>query len=91
MEKGKVRQRSLKSRPGALKRKERIVKGEMDRFGESMARLVGGGGAEGGLGRGREAGGEKQANPTGNRWAALRGYISSTMEQDPAFAKKGKD
>lgn len=34
---------------------------------------------------------EKKAVPpaTANRWAALRGYISSTMEQNPAFA--GKD
>ena len=26
--------------------------------------------------------------PTANRWAALRGFISSTMEQNPAFAEK---
>ncbi|KAG6039874.1 hypothetical protein E4U41_001951 [Claviceps citrina] len=25
---------------------------------------------------------------TANRWAALRGYISSTMEQNPAFARR---
>ncbi|KAL2107306.1 hypothetical protein VUR80DRAFT_5419 [Thermomyces stellatus] len=94
-EKGKVKQRSLRSRPGALKRKERIVRGEMERFGESMARLVSGGGAEGGLGGGRKEekgeGKERTANSTGNRWAALRGYISATMEQDPAFAKKEKE
>lgn len=88
-EEGKVKQKSLRSRPGALKRKERVVKGEMERFGESMARLVGGGGAAGGLGGGKEGEG-KEANPTGNRWAALRGYISSTMEQNPAFSKDGK-
>lgn len=87
-EEGKVRQKSLRSRPGALKRKERVVKGEMERFGESMARLVEGGGAKGGLGGGE--GEKKEANPTGNRWAALRGYISSTMEQNPAFSKDGK-
>lgn len=89
-EQGKVRQRSLRSRPGALRRKERVVKGEMERFGESMARLVGGGGASGGLGGGDGQTEKKEANPTGNRWAALRGYISSTMEQNPAFSKDGK-
>ncbi|KAK0624784.1 ribosome biogenesis protein SLX9-domain-containing protein [Bombardia bombarda] len=36
---GKVRHRSLKSRPGALKRKEKVVKGEMARFGRSLAQL----------------------------------------------------
>lgn len=28
------------------------------------------------------------APQTANRWAALRGYISATMEQNPAFAGK---
>ncbi|SPN96621.1 uncharacterized protein DNG_00142 [Cephalotrichum gorgonifer] len=87
---GKVVQRSMSSRPGALKRKERVVKGEMERFGESMARLVGGGGAEGGLGGGEKGRDAAGANSTGNRWAALRGYISATMEQNPAFVKDEK-
>jgi hypothetical protein len=98
---GKVRHRSLKSRKGALKRKERVVKGEMERFGASMARLSGV----------QEEEEQQQGNTTttttttttaaadqgaaasssgsSNRWAALRGYISSTMEQNPAFANKG--
>ncbi|SPQ18513.1 2d13d840-8b54-4b93-9980-74f20222261a [Thermothielavioides terrestris] len=37
---GKVRHRSLKTRPGALKRKERLVKGEMERFGRNLAQLA---------------------------------------------------
>lgn len=28
------------------------------------------------------------APATANRWAALRGYISATMEQNPAFSGK---
>jgi len=96
---GKTRHKSLGSRPGALKRKEKVVRGEMERFGESMARLVGGVGQ--GQGRkptertaavgGREEGeGEKKqdATSTESRWAALRGYISMTMEQNPAFLGK---
>ncbi|CAI4216118.1 unnamed protein product [Parascedosporium putredinis] len=65
----------------------RIVKGEMERFGESMARLVAGGGAKTGLGDGEDTA-RKTANPAGNRWAALRGYISATVEQNPAFSEK---
>ncbi|CAM1511798.1 Fc.00g093110.m01.CDS01 [Cosmosporella sp. VM-42] len=104
--KGKIRHKSLKSKKGALKRKERVVKGEMERFGVSMARLTG-----------TPAGTKTVKNPAGvqedyddedemdaeedktvvkaapaqappataNRWAALRGYISATMEQNPAF------
>lgn len=93
---GKVRHKSLNSKKGALKRKEKVVKGEMERFGASMARLSGV--QEEQAGKGEETSGlenksgaaQVEAAPapaTTNRWAALRGYISSTMEQNPAFAK----
>ncbi|RYP13079.1 hypothetical protein DL767_010952 [Monosporascus sp. MG133] len=108
---GKVRHRSLRTRPGALKRKEKIVKGEVERFGVSLARLnTVGGAAEAqgmqveGPGEGAEMSGngavEAQTQPhmqaqtqqaqasTSNRWAALRGFISATMEQNPAFIGK---
>ncbi|KAH6650377.1 ribosome biogenesis protein SLX9-domain-containing protein [Chaetomium tenue] len=111
---GKVRHKSLKSRPGALKRKERLVKGEMERFGRSLAQLAnisaaaapvsgtaaGAGDAAAGSGSG-SAGQEKmdtegetqtavpvQPAATSGRWAALRGFISATMEQNPAFLNK---
>jgi hypothetical protein len=35
-----------------------------------------------------EASSAESSAPTANRWAALRGYISATMEQNPAFANK---
>jgi hypothetical protein len=98
---GKVRHKSLKSRPGALKRKEKLVKGEMERFGRSLAQLAniktaagaGAGAAqekmevEGGQKKGgeKEAQASAQSSATSGRWAALRGFISATMEQNPAF------
>ncbi|KAF4951008.1 hypothetical protein FSARC_13046 [Fusarium sarcochroum] len=101
---GKIRHKSLKSKKGALKRKERVVKGEMERFGVSMARLTAqketqkpagvpqdedeDDDGDEGMDNAAEAKPAAPA-PTANRWAALRGYISSTMEQNPAFA--GKD
>ncbi|CAH0050325.1 unnamed protein product [Clonostachys solani] len=89
---GKVQHKSLRTRKGALKRKERIVKGEMERFGASMARLAD-------LPADQVAQKQQQvdekmdeapvpAASTSNRWAALRGYISTTMEQNPAFLNK---
>ncbi|KAI4867834.1 ribosome biogenesis protein SLX9-domain-containing protein, partial [Hypoxylon rubiginosum] len=105
MREGKVRHKSLKSRPGALKKKERLVKGEVERFGVSLARLnavpeqqqqrrqqdktmdVDEDGAV-------EDQAEAQAPVPGptlsttNRWAALRGFISATMEKNPAFVGK---
>ena len=96
-EKGKVRHRSLKSKKGAMKKKERVVKGKMERFGASMARMSGmeegpAAAAAPAKAGAMETTATESANPevkgTANRWAALRGYISSTMEQNPAFANK---
>ncbi|KAI1415900.1 ribosome biogenesis protein SLX9-domain-containing protein [Hypoxylon sp. FL1857] len=110
MREGKVRHKSLKSRKGALKKKERIVKGEVERFGVSLARLSAvkeldmevddeqstQGGEEDVLAESQAtAEAETQPQPQGpaptstaNRWAALRGFISATMEQNPAFVAK---
>jgi hypothetical protein len=107
---GKIRHKSLKNRPGALKRKEKIVKGEMERFGRSLAQLSGipaGGGtsAPASVDAGAANAGDTEMaaaqesapatqpaqQPTStapNRWAALRGFISATMEQNPAFLAK---
>ncbi|KAG7292738.1 hypothetical protein NEMBOFW57_002778 [Staphylotrichum longicolle] len=102
---GKVRHKSLKTRPGALKRKERLVKGEMERFGRSLAQLANvsaAGAAATGARAATAVGQDKmetqagaqtqtqtqaavQPSGTSNRWAALRGFISATMEQNPAF------
>lgn len=103
-EDGKVRHRSLKSKKGALKRKEMIVRGEMERFGASMARLTETQPAQAQQGTKKTKAATKTvvqdansaaptpasapAPATSNRWAALRGYISATMEQNPAFAGK---
>jgi len=104
---GKTRHRSLRSRPGALKRKEKVVRGEMERFSRSLAQLAtlpGGDSAAGEKGKQVEASGEVDqvagtmetetaggaapTSSTSNRWAALRGFISATMEQNPAFVGK---
>ncbi|KZZ90485.1 hypothetical protein AAL_07171 [Moelleriella libera RCEF 2490] len=111
---GKVRHRSIKSKKGALRKKETIVRGEMERFGVNMAHLTGAreshptteetgtrsqktyGEDENTTAQETKTAAEKASAPaaaaaaagaaTSNRWAALRGYISATMEQNPAFA-----
>ncbi|KHN98949.1 uncharacterized protein MAM_03411 [Metarhizium album ARSEF 1941] len=104
---GKVKHKSLTSKKGALKRKERIVKGEMERFGASMAKLSAlqpTDDARTTTQRRVDEDGHKTATrsfahqgvseqtsratptATSDRWAALRGYISATMEQNPAFS-----
>ncbi|KAK7951401.1 uncharacterized protein PG986_007129 [Apiospora aurea] len=104
LKEGKVRLKSLRSRKGALKRKEKLVKSELERFQGNMAQLN----AMRASGQ-DDVATEKQATgqdapsaqevsqqsqaTTGcsnvpNRWAALRGFISSTMEQNPAFLEQ---
>lgn len=88
---GKIRHKSLKSRKGALKRKEKIVKGEVERFGVNMARLnavpQGAPAATGSIDV--ESGDSAPASATtSSRFAALRGFISATMEQNPQFLQK---
>lgn len=82
-----IQHKSLKHRPGALKRKEKLDRLERDRFGKNMAQMVGGisdqkdeaarGGGDGDSGGG---GGDTSA-----RWSALRSFISQTMDQNPEF------
>ncbi|KAH0526716.1 hypothetical protein TsFJ059_010006 [Trichoderma semiorbis] len=94
---GKIKHQSLRSKKGALKRKERLLKGEMARFGVSMAQLSH-------LPAQTQSAVPEPEKPStaslpasaattpapaaSNRWAALRGYISATMEQNPAFVNK---
>ncbi|KAI8186185.1 hypothetical protein K4K51_010768 [Colletotrichum sp. SAR 10_75] len=93
---GKVRHKSLKSRPGALKRKEKVVRGEMARFGASMAALANVPVAaapatkvDGGDNVAMGDAAAEETSATAGRWAALRRHISSTMETNPAFSRQG--
>ncbi|KAL1581968.1 hypothetical protein WHR41_09499 [Cladosporium halotolerans] len=93
---GKMEMKSLKHKPGAMKRKRAMEGREMDRFGKNLAQLVGSvkKGADfkaGGVGSansskgtsGVTAGSSAQAD----RWAALRNFIGGSMEQNKAFTK----
>lgn len=89
---GRIRQKSLKSRPGALKRKVVIENAEKERFNANLAVLSKTPAVHVGAGMDVDVanGAEKttKASATAGRWAALRGFINSTMEQNEAFAKK---
>jgi hypothetical protein len=84
---GKMVMHSLKHRPGAMKRKEVLQKREIERFGRNLAQLGAGGGgaATDEPGNAAMKGGE---GAQGSKWAALRAFITTTMEQDPAFRAK---
>ncbi len=95
------RQTSLRTRPGSMKRKERVVQAEMARFGQSLAQLAAVKEAAVEQTKDMEVEADDQENTEGvetpgpapprqstaNRFALLRSYITATMDQSPAFAK----
>jgi hypothetical protein len=83
--------KSLRSKPGAMKRKERLERGERERFGKNLAVIMGSR-AEAEMGDVVPAqGGASAAAPppsaTAGRFAALRAWVGTNMEKHPAFEK----
>jgi hypothetical protein len=75
----KIQRKSLKSRPGATKRKEKLEKMEMARFNANLAQMASTSGA-----------GNAQGSSTSiaDRWAALKNHVRNTTEVRPEFVKK---
>ncbi|CAG7973357.1 unnamed protein product [Penicillium salamii] len=75
-----IKQKTLRHKPGALKRREKLEKLERDRFNKNltdMSKIT--------TPVAAPAGETTQSNPTAGRWSALRSFISQTMEQQPVF------
>jgi len=91
---GKKGVKSLRSKPGAMKRKERLERGERERFGRNLAVIMGSRGEEtvdvGAKGQGGEVEVAKEGSSTAGRFAALRAWVGTNMERHPAF-EKGKE
>jgi len=83
-----IKRKSLKSRPGAMKRREKIEKMEKERFTKNMADMAGlaNTNTNATVVEGHQA--AAAPNPPASRWAALRTFIEATMEQKPEFVKK---
>lgn len=69
-----IRRKSMKSRPGAMKRKQKLENDEKDRFAKNLAQMTmptsGGGAAS-----------------AADKMRALRGFIAQTLETRPEVAK----
>jgi len=70
----KIQRKSLKSRPGAMKKKAKLEKVEKDRFNKNLAQMVG---SSAGAGN----------TSIADRWAALKSHVQTTMERKPEFTK----
>ena len=83
-----IKQKTLKQKPGALKRRQNLEKVERDRFARNMAQMSAmdtttAPHAEGNHHQNNNT--TEEINGTSNRWAALRSFISQTIEQQPVF------
>ncbi|KAH8703374.1 ribosome biogenesis protein SLX9-domain-containing protein [Talaromyces proteolyticus] len=83
-----IQHKTLRNRPGAMKRKEKMEQLERDRFMKNMSQMNN---IEQTAAKVSTAGPSTatESDSTSSRWAALRGFISQTMEHQPAF-KNGK-
>lgn len=101
-----IKHKTLKHKPGAMKRKEKLEKMERDRFVKNLAQMAVGietgaapapavndsasnatmtNGAESSTNAEQTQTQQQSSNYTTNRWAALRSFISQTMERQPVF------
>ena len=88
-----MKHKSLRSRPGAGKKKEALVAMERDRFARNLAEMCAGSSsasqdpAASAEGEGVVGGAVGAERGSADRWAAIRGFISQTMDRRP----EGKD
>ena len=78
---GKMKMKTIKSRPGAQKRREKVLREECVRFGENLAII--GSAMVAVATEGRNDGAAQV--PAVSSWAALRGFIANTMERKEEF------
>jgi Ribosome biogenesis protein SLX9 len=74
-----IQRKSIKSRPGAMKRREKVDNEERERFAKNLAEMSG----KKMEGRGEDSAKLENGRVAHDRWAALRGFIAQTMEQRP--------
>lgn len=69
----------MKSKPGAMKRKEALLNVERERFNKNMAQMASLDVDHAKMGKPEVTSDNKSC--TASRWQALRGFIQQTMEQ----------
>jgi hypothetical protein len=79
----RIRHKSLKSKPGAMKKKERLEKSEMDRFSKNLAQMAHVTDAlRSSVASAETLQVEASSRGSSQRWAALRSHIQSTWDRD---------
>lgn len=78
----------MKSKPGAMKRREKVDKGERDRFAQNLAQMAAQHSSVPDKGMGFDINSAPAVPSTTDRWTALRGFISQTLEVKPELKAK---
>lgn len=81
----RIKHKSLKSKPGAMRKKENLIARERERFNNNMAQMI-------------QTKAEKVSKTatsyanesTGLRWAAIREFIQQRVEQRPGISIEPK-
>ena len=85
-----IKRKSMKSRPGALKRKQRLDNEERARFARNMAQMAAATPLAETNGNSMATSSDaKIAATSTQKWTALRGFISQTLEKKPDFEQQG--
>jgi hypothetical protein len=77
--KGGMASKAIKSRPGAMVRKERLLRSECERFGKNLAIL-----------EAEKGGKEEEEGAVRGTWATLRNFIGATLEKKEEFVEMEK-
>jgi hypothetical protein len=89
----KLESKSLSHGKGFMKRRDKVEKGEKERFGKNLGVIMGSvatPAASATVDVGKEnAGAEKSASTTAGRFAAIRAWVNDNMEKHEGFEKKG--
>lgn len=72
----------MKSKPGAMKRRQRIDNNERERFAKNLAQM-----ASADVGTGAGAGAVVAPMSSVEKFKALRGFINQTLEKRPKVAQ----
>jgi len=91
----KLESKSLSHGKGFMKRRDKVEKGERERFGKNLGVIMGSVtapsttsvSAESGKDNGGRA--DKPASATAGRFAAIRAWVNENMEKHEGFEKKG--
>jgi hypothetical protein len=74
-----IKRKSMKSKPGAMKRREALDRTERDRFAKNLAQMAG----KANPVTNSTANSVANVPDSSQRWKALRGFIEQTMEKKP--------